>query len=247
MVTIVALRRRLKICVVSAPSSRPIRASRNENSADWARPAPIRMASRNGEPSQRAMTVVTAPLTMTMSTTVMRTSAHDSTRNLGSRSIPMETKKTPEKTSRRGLASPRTLWARSDSPTTTPVRNAPSAIETPSSEAPPAIARATVMTASAKNSGFRTAVARRRSQGRAKNASGIRTKKNSAALPRSGPTARSCGERNESAATSTTVEMSWTEDHARPSCAWRLSSSPRSERIFPSTVLDEFEITAPNA
>ena len=53
------------------------------------------------------------------------------TRNAGSNSIPTETKKRTEKTSRSGSASAATWWLVSDSLTTAPARNAPRASETP--------------------------------------------------------------------------------------------------------------------
>src|SRR5690606_7638460 len=150
-------------------------------------------------------------------------------------------------TSRTGVASPRMRWARSDSPTTTPVRKAPSATETPNNAAPPAMARARVMTTSAKNSRLRNAEARRNSHGSAQNESGTTTKKNNAALPNRGPTALELGDAKANTATRTTLDMSCTDDQAIPRRAWRLSSSPRSVSNLPRTVLDEFEITAPNA
>jgi hypothetical protein len=187
------------------------------------------------------------PFTTTIIATVSRTRAQESTIDDGSISIPIDTKKIPENTSRIGAASPRMRCDRSDSPTTTPVRNAPSASDTPSSDAPPAIASASVTTASAKNSRLRNAEARRRSRGRSQNASGMTTTKKTAALPSSGPAPPDFGEESARIATIATLEMSCTEDHASASRAWRVSISPRSESTLPSTVLDELEITAPKA
>ncbi len=53
---------------------------------------------------------------------------------LGSKSMPTETKNSTENTSRSGCASAATWWLVSDSLTTAPARNAPSASETPKTE-----------------------------------------------------------------------------------------------------------------
>ena len=122
---------RLKTVLLSACKSCPTRASRNENSAETASRAPVRIAVRAGVLITSAITAEMTPLARMIRNTVTSSNGRCRATKPGSTSIPTETKKRPAKISRSGMMSPRIWCERSDSPTTIPATKAPSASDSP--------------------------------------------------------------------------------------------------------------------
>ena len=141
--------------VGSSPSGRPDRAEDERELADLGEPD-RRRSGRSGAGSRRASR--SANVTTGLATTISADDGQDRERmvhedTLGSKSIPTDTKNSTANASRSGSASAAAWWLMSDSPTTAPARNAPSANETPNTvDETNAIPRAIASTASVNSS-----------------------------------------------------------------------------------------------
>ena len=107
----------------------------NENSPTWARPADTVSATRSGCPNRSTNPNLNSPLPTTIRISTATIAMGIASNEAGSRSIPTDTKNSTAKASRSGIESAAAWWLMSDSPTTAPARNAPSANDTPNTDA----------------------------------------------------------------------------------------------------------------
>ena len=167
----------------------------------------------------------------------------------GLKSMPIETKNTPAKTSRSGPSSLETWWLMSDSPMSSPARNAPERQRQPEQLAD--VGRAQGDRDDGQDEHLAAAQQRDALEQPRQHVQAQRQqeRQEEQRLARGDRDVDASGRRPATSAvsstTSTTVERSWST--VQPSAMWPCceSSSPRSPRILAITVLDDWLMKAP--
>ncbi len=179
-------------------------------------------------------------LPVTRATTTPSTIMACSAMNRGSSSIPTATKKSVAKRSRRGMISARTWLSNSDSETTIPARNAPSANDSPASLLAKAVPRAISTTVSKKSSRDPVRATANKIRGTSlvpRTTTAIRA---IAAIPSDRSSARKGFPRSSvssgSRASIGTRLRSWMMPSPRATLAWGLSASPRPSSSLRATI-----------
>ena len=122
------------------------------NSPTWAIAAPSSQAERVGRPKPRPSAAVSRPLPATARTTRTATSPASAASAAGSTSIPTDTKKSTANRSRNGVTSAAAWCDSSDSDTSTPATNAPSASDSPNTALDTKAVSSAVATTASRNS-----------------------------------------------------------------------------------------------
>ena len=234
----------------SAPSSSPERASTNENSPAGTNAAAVSTAVCGraiGRNSNRAATGFSA----TISTSVMSSNGHSSAITSGSMSMPTDTKKSTANTSRVGNSSPSTRCDRSDSDTTNPARNAPSASESPMYSDASAVLNASAAIARKNSSRDRSSATRASANGITCSPMTNTPIRNAATFSAASENSRVIApaplspDTASSATISTTAHRSCTIDHVTVSRPWSDAISPRASSSFTATTLLAIAAAAP--